>query len=116
MRFFDDFFEHQHMIRRNRENQGINNLFNLLLMIHSRSNPNRGMDQADLSKIQEINFKLDKNIPEEESEKCVVCYDEFLDNEKIKILPCKHLFHGGCIDTWLVQNKKCPVCKADVNV
>ena len=43
---------------------------------------------------------------------CVVCLDSFLDDDLIKILKCKHIFHACCIDEWLEKhNYKCPICR-----
>ena len=32
---------------------------------------------------------------------CAVCQDQFIMEEKVKQLPCKHNFHTPCIDPWL---------------
>lgn len=29
-------------------------------------------------------------------------------------LPCMHLFHQVCVDQWLITNKKCPICRVDI--
>lgn len=48
---------------------------------------------------------------------CVICLDEFREGEDLLELPCKHLFHKGCVSKWLVERKKiCPICKRDVVV
>lgn len=40
---------------------------------------------------------------------CAICTDEFVKNQLVRILPCGHLFHQGCVDEWLVQRSRtCP--------
>ena len=48
------------------------------------------------------------------SQVCVVCLGEFEGGEEVRMLPCMHKFHAGCVDRWLEQNRACPVCKHDV--
>ncbi|MCO5569353.1 hypothetical protein L7F22_023065 [Adiantum nelumboides] len=44
---------------------------------------------------------------------CPVCLSEFQEAERGRLLPnCKHRFHVECIDTWLLANGTCPVCRA----
>ncbi|KAF8271970.1 hypothetical protein EI94DRAFT_1567229 [Lactarius quietus] len=46
---------------------------------------------------------------------CAICLDEFAKGDRVRVLPCKHIFHLDEIDEWLIQLKKlCPICKADV--
>jgi len=32
---------------------------------------------------------------------CVVCMSEFVNRQRIRELPCQHIFHLKCIDKWL---------------
>ncbi|KQK18121.1 E3 ubiquitin-protein ligase ATL15 [Brachypodium distachyon] len=48
-----------------------------------------------------------------EAVECVVCLQELVDGDVVRVLPaCKHFFHGGCIDVWLRTRSSCPVCRA----
>lgn len=45
---------------------------------------------------------------------CTVCQDDYQDDDDVRILPCGHIFHKDCIDTWLLNyNYKCPVCRKE---
>jgi len=51
---------------------------------------------------------------EEEGDKCTICLSEFEVEEDVRRLPCMHLFHVECVDQWLSQNKRCPICRVDI--
>ena len=38
------------------------------------------------------------------------------DDEDVRRLPCMHLFHVLCVDQWLGLNKRCPICRVDIEV
>ncbi|EXC31610.1 RING-H2 finger protein ATL46 [Morus notabilis] len=43
---------------------------------------------------------------------CAVCLCEFSEKDKLRLLPtCSHAFHISCIDTWLLSNSTCPLCR-----
>ena len=48
---------------------------------------------------------------DEEGDKCTICLSEFEVEEDVRRLPCMHLFHVECVDQWLGQNKRCPICR-----
>lgn len=33
---------------------------------------------------------------------CSVCTDDLITGEKVRILPCEHIYHQNCIDPWLL--------------
>ncbi|KAI6016245.1 hypothetical protein EDC04DRAFT_2577671 [Pisolithus marmoratus] len=46
---------------------------------------------------------------------CAICISEFTKGDRVRELPCHHIFHIDEIDNWLINLKKlCPICKADV--
>ncbi|KAE8622451.1 hypothetical protein XENTR_v10005247 [Xenopus tropicalis] len=45
---------------------------------------------------------------------CAICLEEFTDGQELRILPCCHEYHLGCVDPWLRQNHTCPLCMYDI--
>jgi len=59
-------------------------------------------------------IKFSKSLEVKQSTNCAICLCEFEEEEKLKKLPCEHHFHGTCIDTWIMQQSVCPLCKGNV--
>ncbi|XP_033105751.1 E3 ubiquitin-protein ligase Praja-2-like [Anneissia japonica] len=42
---------------------------------------------------------------------CAICRSDYVLDEKLTELPCKHMFHPICIAAWLHKSGTCPVCR-----
>jgi len=46
---------------------------------------------------------------------CSICLVEFGASDVVKQLPCRHVFHGCCLDEWLHRDHvSCPYCRRDI--
>lgn len=72
------------------------------------------LQKEQLNQIPVTKFVKKPDTKPGEEEKCPICLIDLENSEEIRSLPCKHIFHPGCIDTWLVKNSSCPICKRDV--
>lgn len=70
------------------------------------------LSNEKINSLPKIYFKLKKNENgNSEKEKCMVCMEDFAENERLRLLPCFHKYHIGCIDEWLKEKSFCPICK-----
>jgi hypothetical protein len=60
---------------------------------------------------EEVREGTDRGGGAEERE-CVVCQEELGDGKVLKRMPCGHVFHGECVETWLRRHaNNCPICR-----
>jgi hypothetical protein len=46
---------------------------------------------------------------------CSICIDDYESGDRLRMLPCHHLFHSKCIGRWLSERSStCPLCKLDL--
>lgn len=46
------------------------------------------------------------------TERCLVCLDDFIPKQSVRVLKCAHVFHQECVDRWLCEtHNSCPVCR-----
>ncbi|KAH7577386.1 hypothetical protein JRO89_XS01G0243100 [Xanthoceras sorbifolium] len=69
-----------------------------------------GLDQAFIDALPVFQYK--EIVGLKEPFDCAVCLCEFTEKDKLRLLPmCSHAFHINCIDTWLLSNSTCPLCR-----
>ncbi|KAM0282560.1 hypothetical protein ACHAQH_002928 [Verticillium albo-atrum] len=57
----------------------------------------------------------DSNPAGDEHLGCTICAEDFNVGEDVRVLPCSHKYHPGCIDPWLVNvSGTCPLCRHDL--
>lgn len=70
-----------------------------------------GLDQSMIDALPVFYYK--DIIGLKEPFDCAVCLSEFSFLDKLKFLPnCTHAFHIHCIETWLLSNSTCPLCRS----
>lgn len=42
---------------------------------------------------------------------CSICLEDYVDGVEVVDLPCSHLFHHKCIETWAINHPECPLCR-----
>ncbi|XP_052862115.1 E3 ubiquitin-protein ligase AMFR-like [Anopheles cruzii] len=47
------------------------------------------------------------------SDNCAICWEKM---ETARKLPCGHLFHNSCLQSWLEQDTSCPTCRLGLSV
>jgi Ring finger domain len=74
-----------------------------------------GLDQTIIDSLPV--FLYEEILGPNEPFDCAVCLCEFLKEDKLRLLPgCGHAFHLNCIDTWLLSNSTCPLCRGSLGV
>ncbi|KAL1332920.1 hypothetical protein HN51_061690 [Arachis hypogaea] len=79
----------------------------LLLQHLAENDPNRhGTPPAQKEAIEALpTVTIDENM------QCSICLDDLEVGSEAKQMPCKHMFHSGCILPWLELHSSCPVCR-----
>lgn len=81
--------------------------------------PNQGVDQSTVDirtaavTCGKSEATSDKDSGDQER-KCMVCLEAFKEGEALRILPCLHRYHQECVDKWLGQCRRCPICQHDI--
>ena len=79
-----------------------------LLDLEYYLNPGISLQTVNNNSVLSIYVREDNNV-----EKCAICYDNLKSLQIIRNIVCNHYFHYKCIDTWLYENRTCPMCRYD---
>jgi hypothetical protein len=69
-----------------------------------------------LDEICPLRCKNMNNVENSNIDECCICKDKFNDNELHRKLPCNHTYHAHCIEDWIIRNKKCPICRYELQI
>ena len=47
-------------------------------------------------------------------QECAICMTDAEVGETVRYLPCTHMFHKVCVDTWLMRSLTCPTCMEEL--
>jgi len=61
------------------------------------------------------NFAVNRNVVVPPPVHCSICFENISESSK-KALNCEHTFHTTCINTWLLENNTCPLCRAPQSI
>ncbi|TYZ64264.1 hypothetical protein PybrP1_003129 [[Pythium] brassicae (nom. inval.)] len=87
----------------------------ILLVRWRRIDRQHRLEQLEITKYRRPPKERDDE-PSSAEEICPICLIEFEDDEDVRNLPCRHIFHVPCIDEWFRRNTSCPMCKSDVDL
>ena len=104
-----------------------NESYGIELSFHSRTSPETFIEGEDFTNLIDIKKGIiSRNLVENSNVKifndntvylnliCGICRDQFIDNNIIRELKCRHHYHIKCIDTWFTENKTCPECRFEI--
>jgi hypothetical protein len=77
------------------------------MLHHTRENPT---DTAIVSELPETKIDDIKKL-DNDKKNCVICMEDFKNGDTTTNLPCLHMFHTNCIQSWLKKQNTCPICK-----
>ncbi|CAD7698809.1 unnamed protein product [Ostreobium quekettii] len=46
--------------------------------------------------------------------RCPICLECFGREDMLRVMPCKHKYHMGCLDKWLKIKATCPICNLNI--
>lgn len=61
---------------------------------------------------ENLKQQLASDAPDDEDTTCSICMESYTIGEQLRVLPCEHRFHCGCVEEWLRHHYKCPLCRA----
>mmetsp|Transcript_89878 Transcript_89878/g.159915 ORF Transcript_89878/g.159915 Transcript_89878/m.159915 type:complete len:447 (+) Transcript_89878:91-1431(+) len=83
-----------------------------LMEVQEMLSRRQGMQSDAISRIEEQRWG---DMQGQGQEQCMVCLSDFDAEDKVRRLPCGHVFHSSCIDEWLRRCTDCPICKTNVD-
>jgi hypothetical protein len=88
----------------------------LMVMSHLFDRPSTSSHPACSHSIS--NLKLIPRLSQKRVQKhiqCAICLEPFKKAQRNTLMmPCRHLFHKGCVERWLRSSGTCPTCRYEL--
>jgi len=49
-----------------------------------------------------------------EDKTCCICLSEYEPGDNLYVVPCGHVYHVDCLNSWCTSHVKCPLCNLDL--
>jgi len=76
----------------------------------NRQRTNSNIVKSIKKKLNRKRFKKSES-SNENRETCIICYEDFKNNQNVYSLPCSHIFHVHCLNNEIKYRQKCPICR-----
>merc|ERR1711935_561647 len=71
---------------------------------------------------EKFQYKMSEGLPGlsgakengEEEPHCSICLCEYEEKDHLVLLPCGHVYHKDCIESWCSNHQRCPLCNVDL--
>ena len=76
-----------------------------------------GVTDAAKEHWEQVNFHYSPqygSVKEVDGPHCSICLCEYEEGDKLAKLPCQHLYHNECIESWTSNHTKCPLCNFEL--
>ena len=71
----------------------------------------------DETKFNNLKCNYFKELSLNDYNECLICIDQFNDEDIVVKIKCNHFFHKNCIKSWLCEeSNKCPICRIEVDI
>ncbi|MCO5607393.1 hypothetical protein L7F22_061589 [Adiantum nelumboides] len=87
----------------------------LIQHLGDRDGTNHGSAPASKSSVDAMPvLKYRKQTFQADDIYCAVCKEAFEAGGEVREMPCKHIYHSGCILPWLARHRSCPICRHEM--
>lgn len=80
------------------------------MRVHIQRTP---ISEIHIPIMQYNTFSYKNNVVDSENtsqETCAICLEDYKNEDALSRLECSHVFHNCCIEEWLKNKNKCPLC------